>query len=61
MAFGSYSMDGGNLRNAIAREAFSEFCIPEIMPLLLPVLSVHLLGIVQSELKTADPGVEIAF
>jgi dipeptidase D len=54
------SMDGGNLRNAIAREAFSEYCIPQNNAALFTGFVGSFTGIVQSELKTADPGVEIA-
>ncbi|MFU8844616.1 MAG: aminoacyl-histidine dipeptidase [Bacteroidales bacterium] len=53
------SIDGGNLRNAIAREASSVFCLPEnkFTPFYTYIKSFR--TVIQSELEKTDPGVEI--
>lgn len=52
-------IDGGNLRNAIAREAFSIFCLPEKNVSSFTRFVGSFTQIIQSELKTTDSGVEI--
>jgi dipeptidase D len=53
------SIDGGNLRNAIAREASSVFCLPENKYSSFNTYIQSFRKVIQSELKATDPDVEI--
>lgn len=55
------SFDGGNLRNAIAREAYAELCIPEAMICDFENLVGQMKADIQLELHITEPNLDISF
>lgn len=53
-------IDGGNLRNAIPREAKAVICVPQTHSAQLQLLLNNYDSILKKELFTTDPGVEIS-
>jgi dipeptidase D len=52
--------DGGNLRNAIAREAFAELCMPESTVRDFEMMVAQMTDVVKTELHVTEPKLNIA-
>lgn len=53
-------IDGGNLRNAIAREAYADVCVPMAYKEQLRVQLNHFTAMIESELALTDAGVSLS-
>lgn len=53
--------DGGNLRNAIAREAFAEVCVPENLARKFEGMFVQTASEIKSELNETEPNLNIDY
>ncbi len=54
-------IDGGNLRNAIAREAFAEVCVPETLVCDFEEMFAQMANEIKIELNVTEPNLSVSF